>query len=203
MHNLFSGKPVLVFGSAPNPIIPKEFNGEWKIICMNASGLAVKRGNLPHPDITIFSVSGLLRSASNYVEIRKNIKGLYSENVLIRMLSGSFLKHWLKMWRSKRVLRSLDYSYHNINCLGPAEWRAILLDVLGTEHMYLSKNISTGVFCVILALYLNSGKVVVSGINPDSTGHSYSSSNIWRQHSDSDKDTLLFLENNHNVELLA
>jgi len=195
------GQKVLVLGSSPSLRIPESFQSDWNIISMNASGVVAKEHGLPVPTVALFAVSSLLKMTPHIKVIQKNITGLAGHFVFVRMLSGGILKRSVRFFRSTRVLRRLNYNFDAASSIGPQLWKEITLDVMGEENVHLARNMSTGVFCIVLAIYAKAEKVSVSGIDPASIGHQYSSKGFERQHSNSDSRMLEFLVKNYPVEI--
>jgi hypothetical protein len=52
---------------------------------------------------------------------------------------------------------------------------------------------SNGIAAVLYAVSNGAGDIILSGINPNSSGHSYSSANLRRRHVSVDRDILLNL----------
>lgn len=195
------GKQVLVLGSSPCLQLPDMSQDNWEIVSVNASGIVAREKGLPDPTVAVFAVSSLLKNTPHIRVIQEKIAGLRGRFVFVRMLSGGLLKRSIRIMRSVRVLRRLNYTFGSASSMSPILWEGIALDVLGEDNYHLSRNMSTGVFCILLALYAKAKKVSVSGIDPASTGHQYSSRGFERQHSNSDSRMLAFLVENYPVEI--
>lgn len=192
---------VLVIGSSPNLYFPENVHHGWKIISMNASGVVAREKGLPDPEVAVFAVSSLLKSSPHIRVIREKLQGLCGGHVIVRMLGGGWIKRSIRQLRSVRVLRKLVYKFDNASALGPKVWTEVVEDVMGKENMHLARNMSTGVFCIVLAVYAKAKEVAVSGIDPASTGHHYSTKNFERQHASSDKRMIDFLVKNYPVKI--
>jgi len=195
------GKKILILGSSPNLRIPESFQNDWKVITMNASGVVAKEHGLPDPTVALFAVSSLLKVTPHIRVIQKKIMGLRGHFLFVRMLGGGLRKRSVRLFRSVGVLRRLNYTFEMASSMGPELWQEITLDVMGEENYHLARNMSTGVFCIVLAIYAGAKEVAVSGIDPSSIGHQYSSKGFERQHSNSDKRMLDFLVNHYPVTI--
>jgi len=195
------GKKVLVLGSSPRLCIPGDFSERWGLICVNASGRVAFSNSLKSPDVTVIASSTLLKSTSEFEEVRENIRSLQSAAVLIRFLGGGWLKRTIRTYHAKRTLASLEYQFEKAYGLSPKVWRSVVISVMGDKDYSLARNISTGVFCVILAIYAEAEKVVVAGIDPNSMGHIYSKTNFKREHKNSDARVLSFLQEKYGIEI--
>lgn len=198
---LLQNEKVLILGSSPNLNIPSDYFDKWKLVCINASGRAVLANNLRSPDLTVFAVSALLKSKPEFDEVRGNLSGLKSKYVFVRFLSGGFLKRMVRTYRAKKMLSYVGYKFDEVWGLSPTDWKSVVREVMGDEHLSLARNISTGVFCVILAVYAKAEKVVTAGIDPNSMGHSYSTTNFKREHANGDIRVLAFLQERYGVEI--
>ncbi len=195
------GKKVLVLGSSPRLCIPGDFSEKWGLICVNASGRVALSNGLKTPDMTVIASSTLLKSTPEFEEVRENIRSLQSDVVLIRFLGGGILKRTIRTYRAKRTLASLEYQYEKAYGLSSEVWKSVVQDVMGDNDYSLARNISTGVFCVILAIYAGADKVIIAGIDPGSMGHAYSKTNFKREHVNSDARVLDFLRERYGVEI--
>lgn len=198
---LLYSRNVLVLGSSPSLKIPEEFNNNWSVISVNASGAVAREKGLPDPTVAVFAVSSLLKVTPHIRVIQEKIMGLRGHFVFVRMLGGGLLKRSVRFFRSVRKLRELNYEFDEASAMGPKLWKEITLDVMGEDNYHLARNMSTGVFCIVLAIYAGAKEVAVSGINPSSIGHQYSSKGFERQHSNSDRRMLDFLVSHYSVKI--
>lgn len=196
------GKEVLILGSSPNLKLPGDYTNEWCLITVNASGSVAKRHNLGMPGLAVFASSTLIKSDSKFAEVRKYASGLEADTVLLRMLGGGVIKRFFRVRKAGSVLDGSGYKYQHISGLYPDDWKGVIKKVMGEDHEKIARNISTGVFCILLAIYSGADHVVVSGVDPGSKGHSYSKSNSLREHSLADTRTLSYIMENYSVELL-
>lgn len=202
VYTAMRGKNVLVLGSSPNLKLPDSYNKEWCLVTINASVAVANGHGLGIPDLSIFAASVLLRNDDKFVEVRKYLTGLKSESVIIRTLGGGFIKNMMKIMKAKAVLKKINYKSRNVAVLPPSSWQSIVCEVMGDENVEMAKNISTGVFCVLLAIYSGASYVVVSGIDPGTDGHSYSSINRGREHKSADARVLAFVGKMYDIKIL-
>ncbi len=197
----FRDSKVLVLGSSPRLNIPPDYTDEWKLICINASGRAALSNQLKRPDLTVFAISALIKPKPQFDEVREYVGGLSSRHVFLRFLGGGFLKRAIRTRRARKVLDTLGYQFDGLYGLPSAEWKSVVLEVMGEENYPLAKNISTGAFCVMLAIYSGAEKVMTAGIDPNTEGHSYSKTDFKREHKNSDVRVLDFLQERYGVEV--
>jgi hypothetical protein len=170
--------PCLVFGSAPNPILPRGFTSKWGLVTANASqsGLA-SLGVDRDPDVTIIT-----RQLSN-----KDQADLSALNAL----RGCSTRHLILTGQQAsgvdcvNLLRKVDYRFLRLDIIDQWQRSKVAYQVLG-QYVALSsgheKKISTGMFAALLALYSGARPVVLAGISLSSAGHSYNELKTKRYH---------------------
>ena len=186
-------KNVLILGSSPNCKIPKEYSGQWGLICVNASGNIASKMKLANPDITLMTISAVLNKDLSNLEAQKNLKGLKTNSIIIRYVKNNLLKIMWRIFFVKKFFKSSNYTYASFYKFPPKIWKPIIKEILGQDAA-IANNISTGVFAIILAYYLGASRVFCSGINPNQDGHAYSKMNLNRSHKFQDRKVLNFLE---------
>ncbi len=188
-----AGRTVLVLGSAPSARRPPAYCSDWPLVCINASGRVGESLGLEKPAVTIMASGALRRNKVSNLEMRDNIRGLATELLAIRSLGGGPVKCAWRGVMARRRLAGLGFRYDGYAQLPPHVWRPLVSDVLGADAVEMAHNMSTGVFGCLLALSAGARHVVVAGINPDSTGHAYSSSNQPRSHASADRAVMAVL----------
>ncbi len=182
------GRPVVVVGSAPNSTRPVDFGPSYLVISINASQIVAKNWGVEKPDITLMMFHQIEGKYKNAQEVR-------------RVLSGERTGHLcMLLWRRdlKRLqdgLARMNYGYDKLSLFERLPRVALVRAMTGKLNFEISpeSKYSNGVIAVMLALYSGAERVIISGINPASTGHIYNSENLHRKHSGPDMDALRHL----------
>jgi hypothetical protein len=180
------GRTTLVLGSAPGAVVPAEYDrSSWCLICVNASGWTARRLGLGTPDITIVTSGALRKSSISNVEMRTAVDGLNTNTLIVRLITRNFLKRILAQVEIQLRLRWLNFGRNRLYFMGRDIWSPILDATIGPrlrssegDNFY----VSTGVFACLFAIYFGASRIYVAGIDPDSIGHSYSTSKLPRDH---------------------
>jgi hypothetical protein len=90
---------------------------------------------------------------------------------------------------------AFNYRYDQLRRVNTYQRMALHEAVMGTRHSELdnARKFSHGMTAVLYALNGGASAVVISGINPGSTGHVYNNLGLRRLHSDMDRSILLKL----------
>ncbi|WP_337268909.1 membrane-anchored protein [Oryzifoliimicrobium ureilyticus] len=177
----FNG-PVLVLGSAPVSHKPERFDSSFSVITINGSQSVLEGWGIEKPDITFMRYNQVKGTAKNPVEVRRVLRGK-STGALYVML-------WPRNKRDELAegLRAFDYSYDQLHIVNRYARMSLLDRVAGfrTLEMDDEAKCSNGVTAVLFALYHKAPAVIISGINPNSSGHIYNSADLHRQHTQMD-----------------
>lgn len=172
--------PVVVVGSAPTASMPVGFNASYRVISINGSQVVSHAWGRSKPDVTILTGKQIRGENTNAVSVR---------NVLNGKATGLLLMFWNGTADEATAgLRRLDYRYDDFRILTKRERMAMHYTSLGTLNRELSRDerFSNGITGVLYALANKAPAVIISGINPASSGHIYNEANLKRQHADTD-----------------
>jgi hypothetical protein len=158
------------------------------VITVNGSQSVVKRWGIEAPDVTFLQFRQVYGTNDNAVAVRRVLNG--------ERTGLLYVVRWTK-GRQHLVegLALFNYRYDKLRIISRYKRMAMfemLTGVLNCEEDNEAK-FSNGITAVLYALHNGARSVVISGINPASTGHIYNELALARHHSQSDKDILLFL----------
>ncbi|RVH36115.1 membrane-anchored protein [Sinorhizobium meliloti] len=170
--------PVVVVGSAPVSNRPAGLDERFRIITVNGSQSVIAKWGVDAPDITMMMFNQVEGTTANAIEVRRVLKGQRTGTLYV------FL--WRKDDRARleEGLRAFDYKYDRLEIVDRYE-RMALLDRVADLHsleMDADSKCSNGMNAVLFALYNGAPAVIVTGINPNSSGHVYNSTGLKRLH---------------------
>ncbi|MDX0636371.1 membrane-anchored protein [Sinorhizobium medicae] len=175
--------PVVVVGSAPVSNRPAGFDESFRIITVNGSQSVIAKWGVDAPDITMMMFNQVEGTTANAIEVRRVLKGQRTGTLYV------FL--WRKDDRARleEGLRAFDYEYDRLEIVDRYERMALLDRVaeLRSLEMDADSKCSNGMNAVLFALYNGAPAVIVTGINPNSSGHVYNSTGLTRLHVQMDK----------------
>ncbi|MBB4189532.1 hypothetical protein GGE07_006221 [Sinorhizobium terangae] len=150
---------------------------------MNGSQSVIAKWGVDAPDITMMMFNQVEGTTPNAVEVRR---------VLTRQRTGTlYVFLWRKDDRARleEGLRAFDYQYDRLEIVDRYERMALLDRVanLRSLEMDADSKCSNGMNAVLFALYNGAPAVIITGINPNSTGHVYNSAGLTRLHVHMDK----------------
>lgn len=183
------GRNVMVVGSAPNSTRPTDFGLSYLVISINASQVVAKDWGVGKPDITLMMFHQIEGKYKNAQEVRRVLNGERTGHLCMLLW-----RHDLK--RLKDGLARMNYGYDTLSMVDRFSRVALVKAMTGKLNFEISpeSKYSNGVIAVMLALYSGAERVVISGINPASTGHIYNSANLHRKHSGPDMDALRHMQ---------
>ncbi|MGG7576453.1 membrane-anchored protein [Rhizobium sp. Nf11,1] len=183
----FNG-PVVVLGSAPTSHKPLGLDATYRIISVNASQLALQSWGIEAPDITLMGYNEIEGTNQSAIETRRVLGG---------KRTGSL---YVLAWRHGRErlqagLEAFGYRCTEAHIIDRYQRIALLHKVSGQLNLELDADTkcSNGIIAVLFALYNGATAVILSGINPNSTGHVYNHANLERKHVRTDSETLVRL----------
>lgn len=184
---IFPGKfstPLVVVGSAPTASMPVGFNASYRVISINGSQVVSQSWGRAKPDVTILTGKQLRGENTNAVSVRNALSG-QATGLLLMFWNGT-------VDEAAAELRNLDYRYDEFRILTNHERMAMHYASLGTLNRELSRDerFSNGITGVLYALTNKAPAVIISGINPASSGHIYNEANLKRQHAETDSHVL-------------
>ena len=172
-----AGKVVVVLGSAPEASKPMGMSANYRLITINGSqqGLDQWGDFVPHTTVMMFNqVEGMTTNAR---EVRRVLNGRRTG------------KLYVMLWRHSRSrleegLRAFRYSYEALFPVDRYSRVALVRAVSGYLNFELdaSTKYSNGIVAVLLALHSGATAVILSGIDPSSSGHAYNTAGLVRKH---------------------
>ena len=184
-HFRFSG-PVVVVGSAPVSHKPVGWSENYSAITINGSQSVMETWGIGTPDITFMMFNQVAGTTKNAVEVRRVLKGKRTRALYVLL--------WRKDKRREleEGLRAFDYKYDSLYIVDRYERMALLDRVAGLRSLELDADskCSNGMNAVLFALYNGAPAVIITGINPNSAGHSYNQVGLARLHVHMDKELI-------------
>ncbi|WEX75215.1 membrane-anchored protein [Sinorhizobium numidicum] len=178
--------PVVVVGSAPISHKPAGWNSDFSVITVNGSQSVIKSWGIEAPDITLMQFNQIDGTTPNAVEVRRVLNG--------ERTGALYVFLWRKDDRPRleQGLRAFNYRYDNLQIVDRYERMALLDRVAGLRSLELDADskCSNGMNAVLFALYNGAPVVIITGINPNSAGHSYNQAGLARLHVQMDKEVV-------------
>jgi hypothetical protein len=177
--------PVVVVGSAPASAMPCGFDGSYHVITINGSQTVTERWGRAKPDVTFMTGKQVLGWNANAVSVRSVVEGRSTGLLIVTI--------WPRPIEALApALDHMDYQHDDLRVLTSMQRIALHHAVLGSLNLELSveERFSNGLTGVLYALASGAPAVIISGIDPLSSGHVYNDRNLRRQHSDTDAQTL-------------
>ncbi|NTJ42960.1 membrane-anchored protein [Agrobacterium larrymoorei] len=179
----------MVVGSAPNSTKPADFGSSYMVISINASQIVAKKWGVEKPDITLMMFHQIEGKYKNAQEVRRVLNGERTGHLCMLLW-----RHDLR--RLQEGLARINYGYDALSMVDRYSRVALVRAMTGKLNFEISpeSKYSNGVIAVMLALHSGAERVVISGINPASTGHVYNSENLYRKHSGPDLEALQHMQ---------
>lgn len=177
--------PVLVVGSAPVSNLPVGFDDSYRVITINGAQTVTRAWGIAAPDITFMMFNQVRGTNTNAVEVRRVLGG---------QKTGAL---YVLLWRDglpslQAGLKAFDYRYDTLSIVDRYQRMALLDRICGfkSDELDAESKCSNGINAALFALYNGAPAVILSGINPQSTGHVYNQENLVRFHRDMDQKVL-------------
>ena len=180
--------PVVVVGSAPVSHMPAGFDDSFHVITVNGSQRVTRAWGLGAPDVTFLQYNQIEGENTNAVAVRRVLQGERTKLL--------YVVRWRhNVDRLKSGLAAFNYQFDQLKILRRTDRMALIGAVTGQINFETNNDIksSTGITAVLYAFHSGAKTVIISGIDPDSSGHVYNDANLKRQHAASDRDMLLAL----------
>lgn len=178
----FTG-PVVVVGSAPVSNRPAGIDDSFSIITVNGSQSVTSQWGVAVPDITMLMFNQVEGTTHNAHEVRRVLSGQRTRALFVLL--------WRKNDRARleHGLKSFNYKYDYLYIVDRYERMALLDKVAGFRSLELDaeSKCSNGVNAVLFALYHEAPAVIITGINPGSSGHAYNNTGLARLHVQMDR----------------
>ena len=182
------GRPVLVVGSAPVSNRPAGFGPHFMVFSINGSQSVAAGWGAEVPDVTFLQFNQVEGTNPNAVAVRRVLAGKRTRRLcVIRWKQGRE--------RLMRGLKAFDYEAGEVVIATRRSRMALFHRVMGRANLERdnAQKYSNGVTAVFYAFEAGAPAVVVSGIDPSSSGHVYNDLGLRRLHAWSDLAILLEL----------
>ncbi|MHC1550985.1 membrane-anchored protein [Phyllobacterium sp. K27] len=177
--------PVVVVGSAPVSNVPEGFDNRFFVISVNGSQVVAGTWGNQKPDATFMQFNQIEGQTTNALHVREVLRG--------KQTSLLYVVRWSKSLRSlQKGLAAFRYSYDELRVLNRYNRMALYETVTGNLNLEIDDDMkfSNGITAVLYAITNGAGAVIVTGINPSSSGHVYNDANLKRLHANTDKQIL-------------
>ncbi len=172
----------LVFGAAPDPVVPKDLLHSATIVTANASQLTLEAYGVMKPHITFMRTN---MSNGRDVDVMKleALRGRKTGLLVLTPPDSSECEGQLAL------LAQVNYRFDNLLITTPVERSILQNRVLGTGKRFLVKRYrpSMGLQAVMFCLGMGADSIAISGISLRSDGCSFSALQYKRKHVDGDR----------------
>nr|WP_244475233.1 membrane-anchored protein [Rhizobium sp. Leaf341] len=180
--HVFRG-PAVVVGSAPVINKPEGWDADFSVMTINGSQSAIRAWGIDVPDITFMMFNQVEGTSTNAREVRRVLTGRRTRSLYVLL--------WRKNARQRLVdgLKAFGYGYDNLVIIDRYERMSLFDRMTGRKNTEVrtEDKCSNGLNAVLFALYHGAPQVIITGINPNSTGHSYNQTGLARAHVQMDK----------------
>jgi hypothetical protein len=182
LHGQFSG-PVVVVGSAPKSDKPVGLDDSYTIFTVNGSQSVASQWGVSVPDLTFMMFNQVEGTTTNAQEVRRVLSGQKTKSLYVLLWRRE------EADRLRKGLKAFNYDYDRLTIVDRYERMALLDKVANLSSLELDADskCSNGMNAVLFAFYHGAPAVIICGINPSSTGHSYNVVGLKRQHGDMDR----------------
>jgi len=180
----FSG-PVVVVGSAPVSNMPAGFDHQFHVVSVNGSQDATKTWGIAKPDATFMQFNQIEGQTTNALHVREVLRGKRTGLLYVVRWPNSFD-------RLQKGLAAFNYSYDELRVLNRYNRMAMYETVIGKLNLEIDDDMkfSNGITAVFYAIMNRAPAVIITGINPSSSGHIYNNENLKRLHANTDRHIL-------------
>lgn len=181
--------PVLIVGSAPIAHKPVGFDDRFSVITINGSQVVTKKWGIAVPDVTFIQSRQFDGMNMNALEVRRVLKGERT-----RMLYALLWREGLSKLNER--LQGFDYQCDRVRIVNRYERLALTRNLIGScaNELDAETKVSNGIIAVLFAIHNQATAIIISGINPDSSGHVYNDANLVRLHAKLDREILVDLQ---------
>ncbi|WP_236635910.1 hypothetical protein [Paracoccus aminophilus] len=133
------------------------------------------------PDLTLMQFNQIEGMNANALEVRRVLAGQHTKRLC--------LLHWRHgLARLEHGLAAFGYRYDELHLMSRYARIALMQAVMGQLNLELETGSkwSNGIVAAALAIESGAANVILTGINPISSGHGYNQLDLKRQHCDSD-----------------
>ncbi|MDI7862213.1 membrane-anchored protein [Rhizobiaceae bacterium n13] len=188
LREKLAGRTVVIVGSAPVSTKPEGLDDSFRVLTINASQVVAQGWGIEQPDVTLMQFNQIEGTNTNAVEVRRVLS--HQRTGLLYML---LWRHGLD--RLKAGLEAFDYRYEDLRLIDRYERVELIRQVTGVLNFELEAESkwSNGIIGTVLAIHSGAKNVILTGINPNSSGHIYNNENLNRLHASKDLEMLLRL----------
>ena len=180
----FTG-PVVVVGSAPVSTMPAGFSEHFHIVTVNGSQSILGTWGVDAPDATFMQFNQVEGQTTNALHVRKVLNG--------KRTGLLYVVRWSKSLALLQTgLAAFNYAYDDVKVVNRFKRMAMYEAVMGGLNVEIDDNMkfSNGITAIFYAILSGAKAIIITGINPDSSGHVYNDANLKRLHAGTDKQIL-------------
>lgn len=185
VHPTTIDRPVAVVGSAPISSRPHGFGPEMMVFTINGSQSVAARWGVDIPDVTFMQFNQIEGKGENAHAVRRVLYGRRTRRLCVM--------RWKKeRARLERGLSVFDYHADDLVIVGRDNRVALFHRVMGKPNFERDNHqkYSNGITAVLYAFASGAPAVIITGIDPTSTGHVYNDLNLKRLHASTDLEVL-------------
>lgn len=185
VSEVLQGKTAIVIGSAPFSSRPAGWNESFRVITVNASQIAAAGWLDQRPDITLMQFNQVEGTNASAREVRRVLENQRTGKLIVL--------HWRHdLRRLEQGLGRFGYQYDDLTVMSRYERIALMRKITGKLNLELEAETkwSNGIVGAALAIASGAESVILTGINPLSTGHAYNDLGHSRLHTAMDMDAL-------------
>ncbi len=185
VHPVPIKQPVLVVGSAPISTKPEGFGPHWMVFTINGSQSVAADWGVAVPDVTFLQFNQVEGKGSNATAVRRVLSGRRTRRLCV-------LRWKHDRERLERGLRAFDYGTDDLVIVGRYARMALFQRVMGRTNLERdnAQKYSNGITAVLYAIAAGAPAVIISGIDPTSSGHIYNDLGLRRLHAATDASLL-------------
>jgi hypothetical protein len=185
VHPVTIDRPVAVVGSAPISTRPQGFGPEMMVFTINGSQSVAAAWGTDVPDVTFMQFNQIEGQGANAQAVRRVLNGRRTRRLCVI--------RWKKdCQRLQRGLRAFAYTADDLVIVGRDNRVALYHQVMGKPNFERDNHqkYSNGITAVLYAFASGAPAVIITGIDPTSTGHVYNDLNLKRLHASTDLEVL-------------
>ncbi|MEK1926070.1 MAG: membrane-anchored protein [Rhizobium giardinii] len=180
--------PALIVGSAPVSNLPDGFDSRFAVICVNGSQVATAGWGIDAPDVTFLQFNQVEGKGERAVAVRRALSG--------KRCGILYVLRWPRSEaRLREGLAAFEYGFNELRLINQYHRTRLAEAVLGriVPESDNESKFSNGITAVLYAIHSGATDIIITGIDPSSTGHVYNDLKMQRLHSDTDVKILMEL----------
>ena len=185
LHPVTIDRPVAVVGSAPTSTRPQGFGPELMVFSINGSQSVAADWGVDVPDVTFMQFNQIEGKGANAQAVRRVLNGRRTRRLCV--------VRWKKdRTRLESGLRAFAYHADDLAIVSRDSRVALFHQVMGKPNFERDNHqkYSNGITAVLYAFASGAPAVIITGIDPTSTGHVYNDLNLKRLHASTDLEVL-------------